>query len=87
MFVLRPVEDWLLDASCAQTDPEIFFPDKGQSPREAKLVCAQCSVIDRCRAYADATEGGWQSVHGVFGGETAIERLRRRQAARRGKAA
>jgi hypothetical protein len=53
---------------------------------EAKLVCAGYPVISRCRAYVDATEGGYQSVHGVFAGETPQKRLDRRRAARRAAA-
>ena len=37
-------ESWRLDALCAETDPEAFFPEKGGSTREAKRVCtgARC---------------------------------------------
>lgn len=27
---------------CAQVDPEIFFPEKGGSTKDAKKVCAAC---------------------------------------------
>lgn len=33
--------EWMLDAVCPSVDPEIFFPDKGGSTREAKAICAR----------------------------------------------
>ena len=41
-------EEWRDRALCAQVDPEIFFPEKGGSTREAKKVCAACEVKDEC---------------------------------------
>lgn len=32
------------DAICAQTDPEAFFPEKGESTRAAKMVCRGCPL-------------------------------------------
>jgi WhiB family redox-sensing transcriptional regulator len=55
--------DWRDDALCAQTDPEIFFPDKGGSTREAKAVCARCDVRAACLADALATDD-WFGVRG-----------------------
>ena len=34
--------DWREYALCAQTDPEAFFPDRGDSGEQAKRVCADC---------------------------------------------
>ena len=41
---------WQERALCAQTDPEAFFPEKGGSIREAKLVNVQpsCVFAGRC---------------------------------------
>jgi WhiB family transcriptional regulator, redox-sensing transcriptional regulator len=33
---------------CAQTDPEVFFPEKGGSTREAKGVCGECDLRPDC---------------------------------------
>ncbi len=35
-------------ARCAETDPEMFFPEKGESTRPAKRVCAGCEVRTEC---------------------------------------
>jgi WhiB family redox-sensing transcriptional regulator len=47
-----PMTGWRDLALCAQTDPEAFFPDKGESPRPAKRVCARCEVRAECLQYA-----------------------------------
>ncbi|WP_243789329.1 WhiB family transcriptional regulator [Saccharopolyspora gloriosae] len=51
---LSPVDepDWRRSALCAQTDPDAFFPEKGQSARLAKLICAACEVREECLRYA-----------------------------------
>lgn len=56
-------EPWVEDASCAQTDPEAFFPEgKGASNRAAKKVCARCPVEVECLEWAlinDERFGVW----------------------------
>jgi WhiB family redox-sensing transcriptional regulator len=39
---------WQERALCAQTDPELFFPEKGGSTREAKSTCRRCEVRAEC---------------------------------------
>jgi WhiB family redox-sensing transcriptional regulator len=58
------------DALCAQTDPEVFFPEKGGTTKEAKRICARCEVRDACLAYA--VEG--DERFGVWGGLSESER-------------
>jgi WhiB family redox-sensing transcriptional regulator len=65
-------EGWRQDALCAETDPEAFFPDKGGSTREAKLVCRGCSVRGECLEYALANEERF----GIWGGLSERERRR-----------
>ena len=65
-------EPWQDQALCAQVDPEIFFPPKGGSPREAKKVCAACPVAAECLAYALRNH----ELHGVWGGTCEKERRR-----------
>ena len=40
MFGDQGSVSWHQRALCAQTDPEAFFPEKGGSVHEAKMVCA-----------------------------------------------
>lgn len=76
--VTPPARDaWMDEALCAQTDPEMFFPDRGGSSREAKKVCAECDVREQCLAYALAHD----VRVGVWGGLTSRERRRLRRLA------
>jgi WhiB family transcriptional regulator, redox-sensing transcriptional regulator len=68
---------------CAETDPEVFFPGKGESATDAKRVCMACSVRAACLAAAVAR--GEQ--HGVWGGLSYRERLPLVAAARAAAAA
>lgn len=61
---------WQDDALCAQVDPELFFPDSGDSTNGAKQICRDCEVRNICLRYA--LENGEQ--FGVWGGLSARER-------------
>lgn len=61
---------WHVDALCAETDPEAFFPEKGGSTKEAKAVCADCLVRAECLDYALATGQRF----GIWGGRSERER-------------
>ena len=75
--VFEAEENWRDLALCAQTDPEIFFPEKGGTTEDAKRVCRRCWVQVECLAYAlDADE-----KYGVWGG---LSERERRKAKRRG---
>jgi WhiB family transcriptional regulator, redox-sensing transcriptional regulator len=65
-------ESWRLDALCAETDPEAFFPEKGGSTREAKRVCGGCAVRDECLEYALGNDERF----GIWGGLSERERRR-----------
>jgi WhiB family transcriptional regulator, redox-sensing transcriptional regulator len=74
-----PVDDaWRLDALCAETDPEAFFPEKGGSTREAKRVCSGCAVRVECLESALANDERF----GIWGGLSERERRRLRLARR-----
>jgi WhiB family redox-sensing transcriptional regulator len=62
--------DWRDLALCAQTDPDSFFPDRGESSRPAKRVCAACDVRAECLQYA--LDHGER--YGVWGGLSERER-------------
>lgn len=56
--------DWRELARCAETDPEIWYPENGQHAITALRICATCEVQAECLAWAlEANER-----HGVFGG-------------------
>jgi WhiB family redox-sensing transcriptional regulator len=67
-------ESWRLDALCAETDPEAFFPEKGGSTREAKRVCTGCPV--RLQCLEDALRN--DERFGIWGGLSERERRRLR---------
>lgn len=73
--------DWQERALCADLDPELFYPAKGECAREAKAVCAQCPVRLQCLEYAIAND----EKFGIFGGlserERRVIRKERRSAA------
>lgn len=61
---------WQMDAPCAQTDPEIFFPEDKEDVRLAKTICRTCPVTAQCLAFAMENS----ETFGVWGGTTARER-------------
>ena len=73
--VLR--EPWMSDALCAETAPELFFPEKGTSSAAAKKVCAACDVRERCLEYALSNN----LLDGIYGGLSPKERARLRRSA------
>lgn len=68
--------EWQKGAVCAQVDPELFFPEKGQTSKVAKAICASCDVRQQCLEYALETG----QVFGVWGGLGEAERRRVRVA-------
>jgi WhiB family redox-sensing transcriptional regulator len=66
---MRP-PPWTDDAICAQTDPEVFYPEKGVNPEKAKRICRSCPVVAECLEFALTTYQGF----GVWGGKSPIER-------------
>lgn len=60
-----PAPDWTA-ALCAQTDPELFFPEHGHADQAAtaKRICGSCDLSPQCREWAIATG----QDHGVWGG-------------------
>ena len=65
-------EDWRERALCAQTDPEAFWPDKGDSTKSAKRICMACTVRSECLSWALANG----EIGGVWGGLSELERRR-----------
>lgn len=66
---------WQVNALCAQTDPEAFFPEKGGSTKAAKKICAMCTEKFQCLEYAlDNNE-----KFGIWGGLSERERRKLRK--------
>ncbi len=55
---------WLDRGVCAQTDPEAFFPEKGDAAFNAKKVCTVCDVGAKCLQFALQNDEGF----GVWAG-------------------
>lgn len=80
MFQLTKPQPWTERARCAQTDPEIFYPEKGGTTRDAKRVCngnpdrgiPPCPVRDQCLQWALDT----RERFGILGGLSERERRR-----------
>jgi WhiB family redox-sensing transcriptional regulator len=71
---------WIEEGRCAEVDPELWFPLKGHSDREAKAICGECEVRQQCLAYAIEAD----EEHGVWGGLNRAERIRLRGRMRKG---
>ena len=67
---------WQTRANCMGVDPDLFFPERGASTREAKEVCRGCVVRDDCLEYA--LDNG--EKFGIWGGMSERERRRLRRA-------
>jgi WhiB family redox-sensing transcriptional regulator len=64
---------WMDESLCSQIDPDLFFPEQGESPVEAKKVCRQCPVRAEC--LQAALDRGPEDF-GVWGGTTRDQRRR-----------
>ena len=73
---------WQDEANCLGVDPDLFFPERGASTREAKEVCRGCVVRLDCLEFA-LVNG---EKFGIWGGLSERERRRlRRQRAQAGR--
>jgi WhiB family redox-sensing transcriptional regulator len=61
---------WASEAKCLNADPDVFFPEKGGSTREAKRICSECPVRDECLEYALEEDERF----GIWGGMSERER-------------
>lgn len=68
--LLGEAGDWRERALCTQSDPEAFYPERGNSSGPAKAVCGQCEVTAECLIVALEQH----DAHGVWGGATYRER-------------
>ena len=56
--------------ACLDTEPDLFFSDFALDIALAKDICAECPLIEACRAYTVKHENA-----GVWGGLSASERF------------
>jgi WhiB family redox-sensing transcriptional regulator len=68
--------EWKQLGSCREADPDMWFPERGSSVKEAKRICQGCPVRYRCLEYALADDEGF----GVWGGMSERERRRHKRA-------
>ena len=57
-------------ALCAQVDPTLWFPEKGQSSTAAKAICHRCDIEAACLTIALADP----EIEGIWGGTSQRER-------------
>ena len=72
----RQDQEWQRRANCMGVDPDLFFPERGASTREAKEVCRGCVVREDCLEYALENA----EKFGIWGGMSERERRRLRRA-------
>src|SRR6202163_3833026 len=72
----REDRGWQARANCMGVDPDLFFPERGASTREAKEVCRGCVAREDCLEYA--LDNG--EKFGIWGGMSERERRRLRRA-------
>lgn len=65
-FEFHPYVDiaWHDDALCAYVGDDWWFPEKGESTKDAKKICRSCPVRAECLDYALT----WRQAFGVWGG-------------------
>jgi WhiB family transcriptional regulator, redox-sensing transcriptional regulator len=81
-LMIQPADrPWQRQANCMGVDPDLFFPERGASTREAKEVCRGCVVREDCLEFALANG----EKFGIWGGLSERERrkIRRRRALER----
>jgi WhiB family redox-sensing transcriptional regulator len=74
--LLAEDRSWQSRANCMGVDPDLFFPERGASTKEAKEVCRGCVVKDECLEFALRNS----EKFGIWGGMSERERRRVRRA-------
>ena len=68
--LLPELPAWMDRGLCGQFDPEVWFPERGQTPTAAKSICAKCPVrVSHCLPYSLKNNDA-----GVWAGLTEHER-------------
>lgn len=74
-------QDWRRKAKCPGSSAN-FFPERGESIKEAKAVCGTCEVRQECLEFAIRIK----VAHGIWGGLSERERRSYRRSARNRRA-
>jgi WhiB family redox-sensing transcriptional regulator len=74
--LLAEDRSWQSKANCMGVDPDLFFPERGASTKEAKEVCKGCVVQQECLEFALSNS----EKFGIWGGMSERERRRVRRA-------
>ena len=71
---------WMDDAACLDRS-ELFFRPNTRDELRARALCAECSVIEQCRDWADEIEerDDARELLGIYAGESPAERAARRR--------
>lgn len=72
-FALPQHKDWMKEANCRGLDPDLFFPERGESIEPAVAVCRECLVGAECLKYA--IDLGYNEP-GIYAGTSLNERRR-----------
>jgi hypothetical protein len=62
-----------LQAACAQSDADAWFPEQGEKATDPKRVCEACPIQARCLAVALAAP---KQEEGIWGGTSKRERAK-----------
>ncbi|WP_075737490.1 WhiB family transcriptional regulator [Streptomyces acidiscabies] len=77
------VYDWMGDALCAQTDPDLWHPEPGVNYTPAARICDACPVRAECTAHAERLAGDiGYAPRGMWAGHTMRRPSRNRAALR-----
>ena len=78
-------KSWQMLSNCLGVDPDLFFPERGASTKDAKAVCQGCVVREDCLEYAVTN----REKFGIWGGlsERERRRIRRERAQARARTA
>lgn len=79
--------DWMADARCAQTDPDLWHATSSANYTQAKQICAHCPVRPQCEAHTDRLDSDpdidGYGKHGMWAARTKSQREKRRVNAER----
>lgn len=70
---------WFAKANCLGLNPDLFYPERGAVPHQARAICDRCVVRDDCLEWALERP----ETLGVWGGKSDRQRRQIRATRRR----